>query len=295
MNKQWNKYMFSDKFVISDLKYVNSINDIYLSHFFIKESKHYFIDENTTEEILKEKIEEKCKVVLFNVSNHIFKEFIKENYETIDCYEDINIFSIEMTLIPIKEYKIAHKLCKIVTKYLNDKDIYYYATGGTKIGILRDKTLIPWDWDIDLVIMNTRENILNEDFLEYLCVNGIEIFKGIPLKKDFKLKFKESNINYYIDMLCLNNEIADKTLDKTKRYLCDSYYVKINHESNLMWNEWEEYIESAYFYCCLVYNYMGPTEYKKQGVKLYEKMTHENKFKIEDYKDYLSSVFSRYK
>jgi len=294
MNKQWNKYMFSDKFVISDLKYINSIKDIYLSHFFKIETKHYFIDENTTKDILKSKIEENCVIILFNVSNSIFKNFIKENYETRDCLEDINIFSIEMTLMPIKEYEIAHKLCKIVTDFLNKKDIYYYATGGTKIGILRNKTLLPWDWDIDFIVMDIRENILNEEFLEYLFLNDIEIFKGLPLKKDFKLKFKNCDLNYYIDMLCLDKK-TNKSIDKTKKYLCDSYYVKIFPESNLIWNEWQEYIESAYFYCCLVYNYIGPVEYKKVGVKIYEKLTQENKFKIKDYDDYLSSVFARYK
>lgn len=44
----------------------------------------------------------------------------------------------------------ARKLLLLVTSLLDKKGIPYYLEGGTLLGIVRDKELLPWDHDVDL-------------------------------------------------------------------------------------------------------------------------------------------------
>lgn len=44
----------------------------------------------------------------------------------------------------------ARKLLLLVTRLLDENNIPYYLEGGTLLGLVRDKELLPWDHDVDL-------------------------------------------------------------------------------------------------------------------------------------------------
>ena len=285
----WNKKMIKNKLVICDESYIEAEINIYIKDFIYK-CEHFFINSGTTKDIISNKLSNysNYNLVLFHVSNSEITEYIKTNFNVFNCNNDINIFSIEMSLMSLEEFISAHKLCQVVTVILDKYNVNYYATGGTKIGILRNQNLLPWDWDLDFIIMDRKENVLTPKFKNELLLNNIKITDGSPLPKDFKLNIKTED--FFLDMICLNKT----SLNLNEKYLCHSYYVNILKDSKLGWNEWEEYIESAYFYCHIVYNQMGKEKYKKEGVKIYEQLSYENRFKIEEYKTYLKNVFDRY-
>lgn len=52
-----------------------------------------------------------------------------------------------------KGYKVAHQLLFDVCALLDQHDISYHLEGGTLLGIVRDKKLIPWDHDLDISIL----------------------------------------------------------------------------------------------------------------------------------------------
>ena len=56
---------------------------------------------------------------------------------------------------PFKEkgYEVAHQLLSDVCTLLDQHDISYHLEGGTLLGIVRDKKLIPWDHDLDISIL----------------------------------------------------------------------------------------------------------------------------------------------
>jgi len=97
-----------------------------------------------------------------------------------------NIFAIQQKL---------KKILPIVISKLEQYDIEYFICGGTLLGYERhNKKFIPWDDDIDLVIMNTpdiHEKIkqINEDVSKYdFTIN----------KEFFGYKFKDKDI--FIDL-----------------------------------------------------------------------------------------------
>lgn len=63
-----------------------------------------------------------------------------------------------MGTITKKEYNIREEIkvsfLKKVTSVLNENDTDYWIEYGTLLGFLRDKSLIPWDHDVDLVVLN---------------------------------------------------------------------------------------------------------------------------------------------
>nr|QBK91508.1 MAG: LicD family protein [Pithovirus LCPAC302] len=294
MGKIWINTMLEDKYIICDSDYVKSITNVYLFKF-LNKCKHSFVDQSTTLKKILQKVEQfkYRSIILFHLSNNTFKQELQQKYTVYDCGNDLNKFSIEMSLMSRRDYIIAHRLCKIVSELLFKYKINYTATGGTKIGILRDNNLLPWDWDIDFVILDTKENILTAEFLKDLHDNNITILDNKPLPKDFKIRFKNySSLDFYLDMLCTRTKVvSNKNIQK---YICHSYPVDISLDHPLEWKEWKEYIKSAYFYCYLVLDYMGQEKYSREGVKIYEELTNHNKFKISEYRNYLNSVFERY-
>jgi lipopolysaccharide cholinephosphotransferase len=54
----------------------------------------------------------------------------------------------------------------MIDKIFNEIGLKYWATGGTALGCIRNKGLIPWDDDIDICIYKEDEELLLKN--EYL-------------------------------------------------------------------------------------------------------------------------------
>ena len=87
-----------------------------------------------------------------------------------------------------------YNMMKIVDKICNDHDIPYFVIGGTLLGSVRHKELIPWDYDIDIGVMEEDLPRLNQiDFSKYgLKSEHILTGKG----KIFYQDRYDSNVNY---------------------------------------------------------------------------------------------------
>lgn len=51
-----------------------------------------------------------------------------------------------------RRYKLIENLLLSLTEHLNTNNIVYHLEGGTLLGLVRDKKLLPWDHDIDISI-----------------------------------------------------------------------------------------------------------------------------------------------
>ena len=75
----------------------------------------------------------------------------------------------EMSLRDIQLEEL--ELLKIITKYIDAKNLKYYISGGTLLGAVRHKGFIPWDDDIDIIMpRNDYEKLMKflRHFSQYL-------------------------------------------------------------------------------------------------------------------------------
>jgi len=71
-----------------------------------------------------------------------------------------------------------------VVNLLENNNIRYHLEGGTLLGLVRDKELIPWDHDIDLSIPITEAN------------KTVDVLKKL-YRKGFKITKRKSKFDYY--------------------------------------------------------------------------------------------------
>ena len=82
--------------------------------------------------------------------------------------------------------EMMESLANLLDKY----SIYYWIIGGTCLGAIRHKGMIPWDDDIDIAIMKDQEKILkSEVFMRELDNMGFRL----PLYSMFGYKLVPKN------------------------------------------------------------------------------------------------------
>ena len=151
----------------------------------------------------------------------------------------------------LTDYKILkqnHELFKKVLKILDENNIEYWIIGGTLLGAVRDKTMCPWDDDIDIAInestLSTLLNLRNKFEVAGLEMSGIFFGQKIYSKngkilpgKNFKYPFidvfvmKLNNDGKYIYVSDLankywpNDPVSKDDLYPLKKYDFEDYQV----------------------------------------------------------------------
>ena len=182
--------------------------------------------------------------------------------------------------------KDAVKLLKNVTDILEKENIDYYLDFGTLLGAIRDKRLIPWDNDLDITILNSK------DFKKIpLVLKKIEKEFGYSTKT---ITFKESNLRrkkknrkiYYEDLEFTNEDNFQQAKIKKKR-LFGLYYVRLD-----LFFKYEK--DNFYNFVADGKKYQIETKYLKDGLTKIE--FYGNEFYVpKEYKEYLTAVYGNWK
>lgn len=104
-------------------------------------------------------------------------------------YDPINPANLLYSENPIEGFEITNKeknqiyyLLKTITDILDSKKIIYWIDGGTILGAIRHGCLIPWDDDVDICMLESDYDKL-EEITEYVKPLGFEIIKYWDLYK----------------------------------------------------------------------------------------------------------------
>ena len=126
----------------------------------------------------------------------------------------------------------ARKLLLRVASLLDKHKIIYHLEGGTLLGIVRNKDLLPWDSDLDISIMEENTNQLMKLRFQFLL-------EGLILSKRFS-KFNYESIRR--GTLCL---IKIKPLvpylirllipNFSKGYIPLDVFIKSNNKTHTFW------------------------------------------------------------
>jgi len=92
----------------------------------------------------------------------------------------IQIAKIKYSILDIEDVNILYHLFYIITYELKKNNIKYIILGGTLLGSIRHRGLIPWDDDVDIgIIDKTDEEI-------YILLNNILNKYGLIIKKSIR-------------------------------------------------------------------------------------------------------------
>ena len=82
------------------------------------------------------------------------KKKSKDNVNNHNTYNtNLNEYGVSFDAI-----KKLHQMFKILIGLLDNQEVEYWVDGGTLLGAVRHKGMIPWDDDIDIGVLNTNQN-----------------------------------------------------------------------------------------------------------------------------------------
>ena len=136
------------------------------------------------------------------------KYLLKKNWNAYflsNCDEkEFQLFFNNISNDKIDFINRKNKAFEEVYKILNSLNCPVFVTGGTLLGIIRDNSLIPWDDDIDMDMLEEDYNIWSKIIFEELikrdCVVRIKDNEGFP-----KMRIYSYGIKISIDSLILSN------------------------------------------------------------------------------------------
>lgn len=180
---------------------------------------------------------------------HFLEEELRDGY----------VVSVEMKKVWAVELDLLNELMRVCNKH----NIHYYAAGGTILGAVRHKGYIPWDDDIDIMMMRDEYNRLceiapNEFSYPYFfqteetdpgSLRGhaqLRNSKTTGMLKDEFGKIDSINMGIFIDIFPLDNVPDDETdrklyfekmyrmLSKTRIMLNTIYSYKFHFRKNVL-------------------------------------------------------------
>ena len=166
------------------------------SYVSIGNKKTYFLSRELTAKISSDKLHTPISMETF------IKKYKKNLLSDFYINYEINFNSND-------EQKAINTLFD-VKNILNHQLIDYWIEGGTLLGAIRDKKLIPWDHDIDMGIINNSDKQI-EDLIKrlkkdfYVSVKGFDKNENIwNLGKYRVLKVYPKKKIFFKDKLCLD-------------------------------------------------------------------------------------------
>jgi len=148
------------------------------------------------------------------------------NTSSLRVLENFTPFNV---LTKYDDIYILNKLIKKTVKIFHKNEFKYWMCGGTTIGAIRDKGIIPWDDDADFCIMDTDiENLLK--MKDELLSNNLGIVEWFGGYKIYDLNGKDiegRNFKFpFIDLFIMIQD-GNKILLKNKlalQHWPDEYY-----------------------------------------------------------------------
>ena len=163
---------------------------------------------------------------------------------------------MEKKLLEVNEYrKIQIDILDAVAKICNDNNIRYFLAGGTLLGAVRHKGYIPWDDDIDIILLRD-----DYDKLISILKNQTE-FSWLDLIDD------EKDGYIYPFAKAVNNKTVAKQSDNLTEH---GIWVDIFPYDNLPVDpkKSQKYLNKGYFYRGLILSFLTDFTTDKKGGKL---------------------------
>ena len=97
--------------------------------------------------------------------------------------------TLGLKLTPNENLKILYELASAIHKIMERHGVVYFLDSGSAIGAFRHKGIIPWDDDLDIVVLDKSEHVLQgpvkEDLHNEYGINVVRLIDGIAGYKIF--------------------------------------------------------------------------------------------------------------
>jgi phosphorylcholine metabolism protein LicD len=132
---------------------------------------------------------------LNEVNNDNLQQICNVIYYTYSNTNNEQFTLVQQILLKEKDAIELYSLMNIIHTLLTNENIEYFPVGGTLLGAIRNFGLIPWDFDLDICIMEKDiPKLHNQNCLNYLNNNNCSILKTSTC---FYIKYKSISIDIF--------------------------------------------------------------------------------------------------